>query len=359
LYSFEVSKLNDSRDTSGDPRRAVVFTDCRRVGVHDRPAVEPDDERVRVETDCSAISAGTELLVYRDEVPAEMPVDASLPAFADDTFGYPLQYGYAAVGTVVETGAAVEDDWVGERVFAFNPHETEFLAEPSALLPVPDDLSTEAATLFPTVETATTLVHDLAPRLGERIVVFGAGAVGLSVVALLATFPLAELVVVEPVTDRRERAAALGADTTLTPDSVATLGERQAADERAGMDGAVEISGNPAALDDAVSAVGYDGRVIVGSWYGTKRADLDLGGTYHRSRIDIESSQVSSIDPGLRGRWTKSRRAETALARATELPLETVITHRIPFEDAPRAYDLLDNPTEAADRPLQILLTYE
>lgn len=351
--------MTERRDTSGESRRAVVFTDCRRVDLRDRPAATPESDEARIETDCSAISTGTELLVYRDEVPSEMAVDASLPALADNTFGYPLQYGYAAAGTVTDTGSAVDDDWIGQRVFAFNPHETAFTADPSTLIPIPDDLSTEAATLLPTTETATTLVQDLAPRLGERIAVFGAGVVGLTVVSLLSTVPLSELVVVEPIPERRERAAALGADTTLTPSETATLGDRQAADENPGMDGAIEISGTPAALNDAVSAVGYDGRVIVGSWYGTKRADLDLGGSYHRSRIDIQSSQVSTIDPSLRGRWTKSRRTETALARVAELPLDKFVTHRVPFEDAPRAYELLDESSAATERPLQVFLTYE
>ncbi|ERH14094.1 MAG: threonine dehydrogenase related Zn-dependent dehydrogenase [halophilic archaeon J07HB67] len=326
------------------------------MAVDERPTETVGDDQLRVETTVSGVSAGTELLVYRDEVPEEMPVDATLPAFEGASFDYPLAYGYAAVGRVVETGTDTDDDWLGRRVFGFRPHTETFVAEPSAVVPLPEQLSTTAAAMLPTVETAVTLVLDTAPRLGERVAVFGAGAVGLTTVALLAEYPLGELIVVEPQPERRERAAALGADTTLAP-AATGLGERQVADEEPGLDAAVEISGNPAALDDAVAAVGYDGRVTVGSWYGQKRAELNLGGEYHRSRIAIEASQVSTLDPSLRGRWTTDRRLQTAVSRAGELPLSELVTHRVPFAEAPRAYDLLDDPD--GETPLQVVFDYD
>ena len=338
-------------------RRVVSFTGPRSVAVRERPTETVGNDQLRVETTLSGVSAGTELLVYRDEVPEEMPVDATLPAFEGASFDYPLAYGYAAVGRVVETGTETDDDWLGRRVFCFRPHTETFVADPSAVVPLPDELSTTAAAMLPTVETAVTLVLDTAPRLGERVAVFGAGAVGLTTVALLADCPLAELIVVEPQPERRERAAALGADTTLVPEAAADLGERQRADEEPGLDAAVEISGNPAALDDAVAAVGYDGRVTVGSWYGQKRADLNLGGEYHRSRIALEASQVSTLDPSLRGRWTTDRRLQTALSRAVDLPLSELVTHRIPFEEAPRAYELLDE--SGGETPLQVVFDYD
>jgi len=58
----------------------------------------------------------------------------------------------------------------------------------------------------------------------------------------------------------------------------------------------------------------YSGRVVIGSWYGSKPVQLDLGGAFHRSRIRLISSQVSSLAPELSGRWDKSRRFERGLA---------------------------------------------
>ncbi|MFC7042334.1 zinc-dependent alcohol dehydrogenase [Halonotius sp. GCM10025705] len=324
---------------------ALYFTGPETVD-HRPVSVDPDPSEVVVATDASAISAGSELLVYRDEMPTDLPVDENIEAF-DDTFEYPMRYGYAAAGTVVAAGSDVADDWLDRSVFAFRPHQTQFTADPDDLVPLPEDVSPAHGSLLPTVETATNLVLDSEPRLGESVVVFGAGVVGLCTTRLLSAFPLDELVVVEPLAGRREAARAMGADRTLTPDDAAA--------ELSDCDLAVELSGEPAVLNDAIDAVGYDGRVVVGSWYGEKQAPIDLGGSFHRDRIELVSSQVSTIDPARRGRWDRQRRFDTAVEWLDRLDCERLISHRIPFEQAADAYELLDDRSESV---LQVVLTY-
>jgi 2-desacetyl-2-hydroxyethyl bacteriochlorophyllide A dehydrogenase len=332
--------------------RSLYFAGPRTVRIEREPIPDPDPEEVLVEARVSAVSSGTELLIYRGEMPRNLPADESIDALAGE-LTYPLKYGYATVGDVVETGAAVEDGWHGRTVFAFNPHESHFTATTADLVPVPEGLSAATAALLPTAETATTLVMDGHPRIGERVVVFGAGMVGLVTTSVLAGFPLERLTVVEPVASRREMAATLGADETLTPEAVTRIGERG---EPPGADLAYELSGRPATLDDAIDAVGYDGRIVVGSWYGRKRAETDLGGFFHRNRIDVSSSQVSTIAPDLRGRWTKARRLDAAWERLADVATDRLLTHRIPFGEAAEAYRLLDERPESA---LQVLLTYD
>ena len=332
--------------------RSLYFTGHETVELRERP-LEHGPEDLLVETRVSAISAGTELLVYHDEVPTDLPADKTLDALQGD-FSYPLRYGYAAVGDVTDTGRAVDDDWLGETVLAFNPHEMQFTARPSTVIAAPDTLDPAEMALFPTVETATTLVLDGQPRVGERVVVFGAGVVGLCTTGLLAEFPLADLVVVDPLAQRREHALEMGADAVCHPEEVSP--ERW--ESRPGADGAdlvYELSGQPSALDDAIDTAGYDSRVVVGSWYGTKPATLDLGGEFHRDRVSVESSQVSTLAPTLRGRWTTARRTDLALEHLSSLPVDSLVTHRIPFEDAARAYRLVDNHPEET---LQVLFTY-
>ena len=324
---------------------ALYFTAPRTV--EPRPvSVDPAATEVVVETDVSAISAGTELLVYRDEAPDDLPVDETIDAF-DDSFEYPLRYGYAAAGRVVDTGSEVSDAWLDRQVFGFQPHQTRFAAAPDDLVVLPDDVSPAHGSLLPTVETATNLVLDSEPRLGESVVVFGAGVVGLCTTRLLSAFPLADLTVVEPIADRRETATAMGADRVVTPETAAAeLGDR---------DLALELSGQPAVLNDAIDAVGYDGRIVVGSWYGDKRAPIDLGGAFHRDRIELVSSQVSTIDPPRRGRWDRERRFDTAVEWLDRLDCERLISHQVPFAEAADAYELLNERAESA---LQVVLTY-
>ena len=334
---------------------ALYFTGPETVEVREASVGPPDADELLVDTRASAISAGTELLVYRDQTPDGLPADETLDAL-DGDLSYPLQYGYAASGVVSEVGADVDPDWVGRSVFSFVPHQTSFRTTPDSVVALPPGTAPAVGSLLPSVETATNIVLDAAPRLGERVVVFGAGVIGLCVTRLLAAFPLESLVVVDPVERRRALAAAFGADRTTTPaalDGGAGGGGSDAALDDADL--AVELSGQPSALDDALGVVGYDARIVVGSWYGTKREPIGLGGRFHRDRIDIVSSQVSTISPELRGRWDRDRRMDAALERLDRIPADELITHRIPFERAAEAYQLLDSGT---DKTVQVILEY-
>lgn len=328
-----------------------MFTGERSVAVRDVAVSPPAPSELLVETELSAISPGTEMLVYRDEVPAGMAADETLETLEGD-LSYPTRYGYAAVGRVAAVGSDVGDDWLGRQVFAFHPHQSRFTVDRDAVVPVPDGVSAAEATLLPIVETAVNFLLDGTPAVGERVIVFGAGLVGLTTLAALSAYPLDSLVAVEPQAARRERCSTVGADRAVTPSQTDTLFADR---EPAGADLAYELSGRPAALDDAIGVVGYDGRVIVGSWYGDKRAPLALGGQFHRNRITVESSQVSTLAPRDRGRWTKHRRLETALDTLQTARLGDLVTHRVPFEDAPDAYRAIDGTADT----LQVLLSYE
>lgn len=102
-------------------RRALYFSGEASVEVREVPVPEPGPEEVLVRTERSGVSPGTELLVYRGDVPRNQRVDDTIDAL-DGTFSYPLQYGYAAVGRVTAVGDAVDEAWRGRQVFAFNPH---------------------------------------------------------------------------------------------------------------------------------------------------------------------------------------------------------------------------------------------
>ncbi|HRW04199.1 MAG TPA: zinc-binding alcohol dehydrogenase [Caldilineaceae bacterium] len=328
----------------------VIFHAPYTVAVEQAPLPTPAPDQLLIQTTLSAISAGTELLFYRGQVPSHMNVDASITALAaGQGIHYPLAYGYAAVGRVIAVGATLEEaSWLGRRVFAFQPHASHFLAKGAELLPIPDSVSDEQAIFLPNMETAVNFVHDGAPLLGERVIVFGQGIVGLLTLHLLAHCPLAALIAVDRAESRLQRSAALGATAILTTPSATELTQLNG-------DLVYELTGNPAVLTDAINCTGYSGRVVIGSWYGQKRAAIDLGGHFHRNRIQLIGSQVSTIAPQLQGRWCKARRFETAWHMLESLDYTQLITHRLPVTDAAQAYQLLDQ--QPADL-LQVVLTY-
>ncbi len=334
-------------------RRALYFTAPRQVSVQEEQLPPLQARQVLVETLVSAISSGTELLIYRGQFPTDLAIDDVI-APLERTFAYPLCYGYSCVGRVVSRGAETTPEWEGRLVFSFQPHVSHFIAETSALMPVPEGLTAEQAAFLPNMETAVNLVMDGAPLIGENVVVFGQGIVGLLTAALLARFPLACLVSLDCYPLRRQASLAAGVAASLDP-STAEGFEALKAMLPEGADLVYELSGAPATLNQAIAAAGFAGRVVIGSWYGRQRAELDLGGRFHRSRIQLISSQVSTLAPVLSGRWTKARRFDLAWNWLAKIEPGRWITQRFPLSEAHQAYRLLDQHPE---QTIQVVLTH-
>ena len=332
--------------------RSVFFTAERKSVLRNTPLPPPPADAVLVKTRTSAISAGTEMLLYRNQMPHGIATDATIAALGGK-LAYPLKYGYACVGTVIDTGKNVAAEWLGRTVFAFNPHESHFHARPADLLPVPPDIPADDALFLPNMETAVNFLMDGQPVIGERVAVFGLGIVGLLTTALLAKMPLAQLIGFDMLAHRRKMAETLGAHAAIDPTQPDTASAAQLAGD--GADLTFEVSGAPAALNQAIACTGFGGRVVIGSWYGTKPVALDLGGAFHRSRITLIASQVSTIAPKFSGRWDKTRRFGVVWQMLADIHPARLISHRFSAEDAADAYRLIDrHPAEV----LQVVLDW-
>lgn len=339
-------------------RYALYFEAPYRVNLREEEVGEPGHGQLLIKTISSAISAGTELLVYRGKIPAGMKTDETIGALPG-TFTYPLKYGYAAVGEVIAADREIEKSWTGARVFVFNPPESCFLSLAAEAIRVPPGIPVEDALFFPNMETALTLTHDGRPAVGEQVAVFGQGVVGLLLTSVLAGLPLASLVTLDRWPLRRRASLNAGAHSSVDPSSpgvtAEVLSRLQENRRYQGADLSYEISGNPEALEKAIEITGFNGRVVIGSWYGTTQTRLNLGGAFHRSRMRLISSQVSTIDPELQGRWSKERLRDLAWDMIGRIRPSSLITHRIPFPGAEEAYRLID---EQPGKTLQVLLTY-
>src|SRR3990170_6681977 len=250
-------------------RLAVYFTGPQQVEVRQEPLPELCPGSVLVRSVCSAISSGTEMLLYRGQVPEDLAVDDVIPALTGE-LRFPLKYGYASVGVVAEVGEGVDRSWESRRVFSFNPHETHFLASPSDLIKIPDNLPSEEAVFLANMETAVNFLHDGRPLLGESVVVIGQGVVGVLTTMLLCRIPLAGLVTLDPVARRREVSLSVGAHASFDPTAAGVqnkvLTALRGMSASAGADLVYEVSGSPDALNLAIALPGDSGRVIIGSW---------------------------------------------------------------------------------------------
>ena len=314
------------------------FIAPRRVQIQRVEIRPPAPGEVLVRTRWSGISGGTELLAYRGELDQSLELDETIGSL-EGTFRYPFAYGYGCVGEVDRSGA--EGPAEGSTVFAFHPHQDLFTA-PAADVVAVEGVDGRVATLFPLVETALQVSLDAGPRVEEPVVVLGLGPVGVLTAAMLQRSG-ADVLGADPRRDRRETASRFGIRVVDTSEIRAAVSSSTSG---AGVPLVVEASGSPAALPLALELLSHEGEALVCSWFGSKAVRLPLGGAFHRRRLTIRSTQVSTIPARLAGRWDIARRWRAAMRLMTELPVKLLATHEMPFDRAAEAYAALDRGDE-------------
>jgi 2-desacetyl-2-hydroxyethyl bacteriochlorophyllide A dehydrogenase len=324
-----VGANDEGRDRAA---RAVVFEGPRRIGVSRVDLPAPGDGDVLVRTLWSGISAGTEMLAYRGEVDPRLPLDETIGALGG-SFAFPFRYGYSCVGRVERTRGVIP---AGQLVFAFHPHQDAFVVAADDVV-VLDDVDPRIATLFPLVETALQVALDAGPVLEEPVAVTGLGVVGI-LTGLLLQRAGARVLGIEPLGERRTTAASVGLQAVAPEDAAEVVAARAPA----GLPLVVEASGRPEVLRGALPLLAHEGQALVVSWYGTKDVRLPLGAAFHRRRLAIRSTQVSSIPAALAGRWSRDRRRAAVRELVHELPLAPLATHSFPFERASEAFGVVD-----------------
>lgn len=282
------------------------------------PAPGPDDIALRLLA--SGISRGTERLVLQGRVPPSQHAAMRAP-LQEGEFGFPVKYGYCAVGAA--------DD--GTRYFALAPHQERFIAPRHFCAPLPDALPTRRAVLGANMETALNVMWDARPALGERALVIGAGVVGLLCAYLLAHIPGMAVTVTDIDPARAGIARALGARfTTEAPPE---------------QDLIIHASASEAGLRMALERAAFEARIIEASWFGATRPALPLGEAFHQKRLTIASTQVGSISPTMRGRRSHAARMALALELLCDTRLDALLGPFIAFDDLPARYAaLLDEP---------------
>ena len=287
----------------------------------------------------SGVSRGTERLVLNGAVPESEHTRMRCP-FQEGGFPFPVKYGYCFVGEVVEGPA----ERLGEVCFALFPHQNLAEIPADACVPLPRGLPPRRAVLAANMETALTAVWDAQAAPGDRVLVVGAGVLGLLIGALIAAMPGTAVTVTDLNPARASIAAALGIQ-------YAAPGE--APD---GQDVTINASASAGGLRLAMETAGHEARVVEVSWHGANEVSLPLGEGFHSRRLQLVSSHVGHIPAAKAGRWSHRRRIETGLRLLAQMPaLDALITHELAFEDAPNQLPALIND---ADDALCIVLRY-
>jgi 2-desacetyl-2-hydroxyethyl bacteriochlorophyllide A dehydrogenase len=331
---------------------------------------------VRARAVLSGISHGTELNLYRGTSPFDRKrFDPDLRLFLEGTDrpSYPMGLGYEWVGRVTKVGENVGRNAIlpTETGFAVGdlvhlpanhrPTHTFCAGERrslGAIVPLPDGLTPERAIVLALAGVALQAVHDAHVKLGDRVAVFGLGAIGLLAIQLARLDGAAWVDAVDPLPARRALAETLGADRTLDPNANDVGYEIKSASPHHGDDVAIEVSGHYPALHEAIRCVRMAGTVVATGYYQGGGSALRLGEEWHHNRVTMISSMgVWGCPHRDHPAWDRGRVHETAadLLATGRLRTDGFITHRFPFARAPEAYALID---QHPDQVIKVVLTY-
>jgi NADPH:quinone reductase-like Zn-dependent oxidoreductase len=304
----------------GDHLRATAYWTLSpgQGGLREERLRAPGPDEALVRARHSGISRGTELLVHSGHVPPEIAQRMRAPFQEGDLPG-PVKYGYLSVG-VVERGP---DDLVGRDVFCLFPHQDRYVVPVDALTPLPAGVPPRRATLAGAVETAVNALWDGAPRIGDRVAVVGAGMVGCAAAALLRTFPLQRLQLVDVDAARGPVAATLGVELV---DPATAAGD---------CDLVVHASASGAGLRRSLELLGDEGEVVELSWYGTGDVPVPLGSVFHPRRLAIRASQVGEVAAARRARRTAADRRSLALDLLRDDAFDALLSGSSPFTELP------------------------
>ena len=305
------------------PQRAWWVTGAGRGEIlpasADAPGESGGERFVTVESLYSGISRGTESLVFHGRVPKTEYSRMRAP-FQEGNFPWPVKYGYANVGRVVEGPAEL----LGKTVFCLYPHQNRYRVPVEAVTLLPEKLPPERAILAANMETAVNGLWDGNPAIGDRIAVVGLGVVGLLVAWLASRIPGTRVTAIDTNPDRRAVAQSLGL----------TFSNRSAADDH---DLVIHASGHPSGLETALGLAGQEATIVEMSWYGDQPVSAPLGAAFHPRRLTLKSSQVGRISPARVPRWDYGKRLAMALELLQDDALDVLITGECRFDELPKS----------------------
>lgn len=292
--------------------RALWYVAPREAEIREMPLRQAREGECLVRTSASGISRGTEALVWHGRVPPSQYSAMRAPLMQGD-FPFPVKYGYSAVGRTEQ----------GQRVFVLHPHQNRFVAPRIWCIPIPDNVPDTRAVLAANMETALNINWDAAPLAGERVLVIGAGVVGLLTASLLARVPGACVTVVDVHPSRGDLAQLFGCAFTLPADAP----HKQEL--------IVHASGSEAGLRLALTCAAFEARIIEASWFGSTDVALPLGEAFHSQRLRLIASQVGAVAARMRGRRTHAERLPLALRLLADPAYDALLEPAIPFEALP------------------------
>jgi threonine dehydrogenase-like Zn-dependent dehydrogenase len=304
------------------------------------PVPDPGPGELVLRTEASLVSAGTELAIYTGIHQGLRNPEAKWPKF-------PQLMGYMAVARVERVGKGVEGYRAGDRFLTSTGHTSHPVVDLKAgagsrMWPLPEDGPAHRLVLARMAKTAITALCRAEVTVAQSVVVLGLGIIGQVTLRLFEASGSWPIIGIDPVQMRREAALRGGAVAAIHPES----GNLTAALREFLPDGAdivVDSTGWASALPTAMALARDGGAVVVlGSPRGTA-LDVDFYSHLHRRSLRVIGAHDSGIGETVRERFpfTNARIVPLVVdwVRRGKLPVEDLITHRVPPAALPQMYE--------------------
>jgi L-iditol 2-dehydrogenase len=283
----------------------------------------------------------------------------------------PLYPGHEPVGTIVAAGAGIQQFVPGQRVF-FHHHVpcmtchfcqrgsfsqcatfrrtrlypgglAEYVRVPAQnvqldVLPLPDDLSFEAATLIEPLACCIRGIQRANIQPGDSVVVLGAGSNGLMLAQLAQQRGTVQVMIVDPIAYRRQCALEAGIDRAFDPQTQPLLDQILAANDGFKPDVVIVTPSHTSAMKQGIELVGPGGTVLFFAPPPPTQELAVMPNHLFFQEITLRTSY--SAGP-------YETRQALALLQNGRIRPETVITHRFALQDAAQAFRLVARPGDA------------
>lgn len=258
--------------------------------------LEPGE--IRIQSVFSSTKHGTEMRMFRaDSADASDQWDSELRLHVRGKSAvraqFPMTLGERFVGRVTEVGDKVEGFKTGDRVFGGGGIKEIHTAETTRFFVVPDHIPAENLVYDEATMYSLGAVRDAPVRVGDRVAVFGLGAIGLMAAQVARLAGASWLVASDPI-ERRRKVAERFVDHVFDPTRDDVGLEIKKMTDKLGVDVAMETSSSYRALYDALRSTRYEGTVVSSAYYTGEARGLILSGEWHRNQLTVISSRAAS-----------------------------------------------------------------
>ncbi len=257
---------------------------------------------------------------------------------------FPMGLGNMCVGEVIEVGEGVEGFSVGDRVAGYGNLRETHTWHADRVLRMNGRMTWKEAVCYDPAHFALAGIRDGQVRLGDRVAVYGLGAIGQMTVQMAKIAGASFVAAVDPIPKRRKVVENIGIDLVLDPAAVDVGEELKSATGGLGVDVAIETSASYNALDDAIRGLAFGGNVAVVGWMKECKGGLDLGAVAHLEIPNLIFARACSDPNRDHPRWDFQRITDHCWQWLAEgqFQCEEIVSPVVPFTESAAAYEEMD-----------------